>query len=268
MPLQFGGAIDQMLLVGDYLIYAGGNGTFTLGSDLADPAEPVVGGPTFLIPGSGPSSAWVVGGYDPAWFAPFDGVTGLVGEQTQMNGLGFPLAGFDDGLLIAPNSPEINGRYVVWRPGGEPEPIDIELSPQAGLYTVSGQMAVSVSPGPLISVINIDTNEIVVMMPFDSGEGLVSGVCFSPDLSYLAVVSSTGPVQVFRLATKELVGTMTTSATNWGVGWTGPSQLAFVAETSSGTRLRLFDPATSFTVDVAQLAAPGEWRIATSGPVC
>ncbi len=268
VPLQFGGAIDQMLLVGDYLIYAGGNGTFTLGSDLADPAESVVGGPTFLIPGSGPSSAWVVGGYDPAWFAPFDGVTGLVGEQTQMNGLGFPLAGFDDGLLIAPNSPEINGRYVVWRPGGEPEPIDIELSPQAGLYTVSGQMAVSVSPGPLISVINIDTNEIVAMMPFDSGEGLVSGVCFSPDLSYIAAVSSTGPVQVFRLATEELVGTVTTSATNWGVGWTGPSQLAFVAETSSGTRLRLFDPATSFTVDVAQLAAPGEWRIATSGPVC
>ncbi|MGA7281449.1 MAG: hypothetical protein WBZ40_06655 [Acidimicrobiia bacterium] len=268
VPLQFGGAIDQMLLVGDYLIYAGGNGTFTLGSDLADPAEPVVGGPTFLIPGSGPSSAWVVGGYDPDWFAPFDGVTGLVGEQTQMNGLGFPLAGFDDGLLIAPNSPEINGRYVVWRPGGEPEPIDIELSPQAGLYTVSGQMAVSVSPGPLISVIDIDTNEIVAMMPFDSGEGLVSGVCLSPDLSYLAVVSSTGPVQVFRLATEELVGTMTTSATNWGVGWTGPSQLAFVAETSSGTRLHLFDPGTSFTVDVAQLAAPGEWRIATSGPVC
>ncbi|MGA7098257.1 MAG: WD40 repeat domain-containing protein, partial [Acidimicrobiia bacterium] len=139
---------------------------------------------------------------------------------------------------------------------------------QEGLYAVSGQMAVSVSPGSLITVIDIDSGETLAMLPFDSDNGLVSGVCFSPDLSYLAAVSSTGPVQVFRLATEELVGTMTTSETNWGVGWTGPSQLAFVTETSSGGRLRLFDPGTSFSVDVAQLAAPGEWRIATSGPVC
>ncbi|MGC2240605.1 MAG: hypothetical protein WA726_07180, partial [Acidimicrobiia bacterium] len=250
VPLQFGGVPNPMLLVGDYLVIAGSDGMFALSSDLGDPADSLVGGPSFLVPGVEPSSAWVVSGNGPTLISEFDEETGQLGDPALADGVGWPITGFDDGILFTPYDPGAEGTYVFWRPGGAPEPIDFDLGPQAGIYIVTGHLAVVVSPGPLISVMDTDTYETVAMMPFASGEGLVTGVCLSPDLSYLAVVSSTGPVQVFRLATEELVGTMTTSATNWGVGWTSPSQLAFVTETSSGTRLRLFDPGTSLTVDV------------------
>jgi len=268
VPLRPGGFEHPMLIVGDYVLFTSPEGAYTLDLDLTEPAMKIAE-ESFLVPGSGTDKAWIVGCCEPQWFDSFDGTAGAVEGRTTIDaGFGWPLAGYRDGLLFQPNDTEIHGSVVYWPAGGTPEPLAFPLDPQSGIHTVAGDLAVLVAPGPLLSVVDLETGDTFATLPFESDEGNVTGVCFSPDQRYLSAVSSTGLLEVWELGSGATVGRMDPSSDLWSVGWAAPTELLFITDVKGESRLRAFHVDTLTTSDIARLSAPGIWRLATSGPVC
>ena len=89
--------------------------------------------------------------------------------------------------------------------------------------------AVWVSPGPMVSLVDvIDGSQLDVA--FDLGEGLVTEVCLSPTMQYLAVNGSTGQAVVVDLARSTSVIEFTTGQEFDALGWTSPNQLVYIDE--------------------------------------
>lgn len=268
VPLRPGGFEHPILIVGDYVLFTSPEGAYTLDLDLSEPAMKIAE-ESFLVPGSGTDKAWIVGCCEPQWFDSFDGTADAVEGRTTIDaGFGWPLAGYRDGLLFQPNDTAAYGSVAYWPAGGTPEPFELRVDPQSGVHTVAGDLAVLVAPGPLLSVVDLNTGDTLATLPFESDGGNVTGVCFSPDQRYLAAVSSTGPLEVWEVDSGATVGRMDTSSDLWAVGWAAPTELLFISDVQGETRLRDFHADTLATNDIARLSAPGIWRLATSGPVC
>lgn len=268
VPLSPGGFEHPMLIAGDYLLFTSPEGAYRLDLELARPAERIEE-EALLLPDSEGDRLWIVGCCEPKWFAPFDGREGEIGERTSIEaGFGWPLVGFDGGLLFQAADTATYGPLAHWSTADTPQPFGLEMTSQTGLHAVTARLAVLVSPGPVLTVVDLVTKEEVARFSFESEGGNVSGVCVSPDGRHVAAVSSTGPLEVWEVSTGNTVGRMMTSASLWTTGWTTPNQLAFINESQNRTRLTIFDVESLSSFDVAFLTAPGIWRIATSGSTC
>lgn len=269
VPIRPGGFEHQILIVGDHILFSTSGGTYRLGVDLSEPAEQVAG-ESFLIPGSTGEMAWIVGGFDLQWFAPFHGRTGELGAQTDIDeDFGWPFAGHGDGVLFHPYDTETHGQVAYWPAGGKPEPFDLGVSTESNLSQISGGLAVLISPGPSVEIIDVETLEKVISHDIESEEQPhVVSACLSPDAQHVLVSSSTSSPVVIEVSTVEVVGQIQNQDVVRVVGWSSSDQLLYVTETQQRTELRILDLETSSTFSIARLAALGDWRIATQGPSC
>lgn len=259
-----------MMVVGDQVLFTTtGEGTYRVGVELGDRAQQIAEA-AMLIPDADVSRAWLVGEQDPSWFAPIVSRTGDLGEQTEVPAdFGWPLGGFEDGLLFTPNDVARYGPFAHWPVGGSPEVVSLGLGAGSSIHRVFGRLAVVVSPGSEVYVLDIGTGRRTAPISFDTGLGNVVGICMSEHSDFLAVVSSTGQVEVFETATGDSRGRVTTGDPPWTVGWAAPHQLVYVG-TAAGERSSLynFDVRAGLSTAVARLAAPDSWRMATSGAPC
>lgn len=269
VPLRPGGFEHQILIVGDYILFSTTGGTYKLGVDLSEPAEQIAG-ESFLIPGSTPEVAWIIGGFDLQWFAPFNGHTGEIGSQTDIDqDFGWPFAGYDGGVLFHPNDADTYGEVAYWPTGGQPEPFGLAVGSDATIHQITGHLAVLLFPGPVVKLIGVETLEEVLSYAVPSeGQPHVVNVCLSPDAQQMAVMSSSGPLEVIQIPTGKTVAHIQDEEIVSIVGWAAPNQFLYVTESQGRTQMISLDIKTGSTARVARLAALGNWRIATSGQGC
>jgi hypothetical protein len=223
-----------------------------------------------LIPHSTADRVWLVGGDQPEWFAPLDGATGELGEQTVIpNGFGWPVAGYDEGVLMVTTEPETSGPLVYWPQGGEPQSLTVDgITESTNILSVVGQAAV-VSNGAELALVDLQTGlETVIPIPDGEISDIAIGACLNPDGSLVAATRPTGTVEVLDTTSLEPVGTVEGTGQLWGSGWTTPTQYVFITEAEGTTWLRALEVGTVSTETIARIAAPGTWRIATSGTSC
>lgn len=259
-----------LMAVGDQVFFTtAGEGTYRVGVELNErPLQIEKAG--ILVPDADIGRVWLMEEEDLSWFAPIDAESGDVGGRTEVSAdFGWPLGGLGDGLLFTPNDMARYGPVGFWPQGGPPEAVPMELGAGSSIHRVFGHLAVVVSPGSEVHVVDIRTGRRTAPISFDSRAGNVVGVCLSEHGEFLAVVSSMGPVEVFETATGESRGRVSTADPPWTVGWATPSQLVYVGD-RDGTASTLydFDVRAGLSTAIAHLTAPSPWRMATSGAPC
>lgn len=265
-----GGYRFPLMIVGDHVLFTTPNeGVFHIGLDLDGPVDRIADS-GILVPSADPGGAWLVGGDVPSWFARFNGETGELEARTEISPrFGWPLTGYADGVLFDAEDDTTFGRVAFWPSHGEPRPLDVELSSQSGIHSVVGNHATVVSPGHQITVLDLDTGEQTASVTFDPDGGNTVSACLSEDNRFLAVISSTGLLEVFETSTGESRGRVSTTEPPLSAGWAAPSQLVFIsARTRTEAFLDNFDPEAGVTTAIARLTARSPWHLAASGTPC
>lgn len=269
-PATGSGHRHSLMITGDHIVFGNDEGTFIVGLGLDAPARRVAE-PGLLIPDAGRGRAWLVGRDSAKWFAPIDGLTGDVGDRTQLpEGFRWPFTGYGGGILFQPENVSVYGLVAYWPAGGEPEPLGVDFDRQSGLRSVVGHQAAVVTSGPTVTVLDLQTSEEAAVISFNPEGGIAVEACLNEDGRHLAIISSSGKVEIYDTATGESRGRVATSDPSWSVGWTGPDQLIYIepAESSSALSLQSLDLATEQKTAIATLEAAELWRIATSSRPC
>jgi hypothetical protein len=120
----------------------------------------------------------------------------------------------------------------------------------------------------VIVVANWRTGDRLSTFGIDLGEGNVSSVCLSPDQRHVVIAGSSG--EAFVGDTDD--GSTTTLPTGIrggkSVGWTSPSQLAYIIDIKDETFIQTYDVTTGETHNVATLHSNVECIFTTSGSMC
>lgn len=269
-PAIESGRRHPLMIVGDHVVLTNDDGTFSVSVDLEEPARRVAD-PGLLIPDAGDSRVWLVGRDVTKWFAPVEGATGDVGNRTGLpEGFRWPFTGYDDGILFQPENVSAYGLVAYWPAGGTPEPLGVDFDRQSGLRSVVGHQAAVVTSGPTVTVLDLQTRQEAAVITFNPEGGIAVEACLNEDGRHLAIISSSGKVEIFDTATGASRFRVSTVDPPWSVGWSAPDQLIYIGpgESSTGLSLESLDLSSGQTTSIATLEDSETWRIATSSRPC
>jgi len=230
-------------------------------------AEPVTEA-SFVVPGSTPGLVWLAG-EGAEWVAPLDVQSGTVGERFDVGDLfWWPLAGVADGLFVSPVDEASYGRAAYWSPTEGLRPINLPDPLQSGIHAAAGNLAVVVSSG-VIDIFDLAVGNYVTSFPIQLGEGIVSEVCLSPGQETVAIVGSTGQVDVVETRTGAVLLRLSGVHAFNAMGWTSPEQLVYIADLDERTRrIYAVDVATGAIHNIADLEGAIGWWLTASGAMC
>jgi len=262
VPLAPGDWPHYLLFSGNHIAFTSPPDAFLLKSSLDQPAERVTDA-RYLIPGAIPGMVWAVNDAIDA-VTSIDTNTGeTVGEIALRDGIRWVSAAIAEGFLVNPVDADENGRWAYWTQGAPMTPIELPAPDQSGIQGWAGNTLVAVSPGPLITAIDI-TNDTRTQVGIDIGEGLVVDVCMSPDQRYAIIVGSTGQAAVVDFQFGAVVAILNVGQQLDAVGWTSNTQVVHIVDAT----LVATDMVTNDRYEVARLAPGTNWSVAGSAAMC
>ena len=266
LPFRSGDFPHPMLLTAGHLVFANLDQAYIVDVELVDGPQSL-GEASFVVPGATAGSVWLVG-ERVAWVAPLDVIDGVVGTRFEVTDtFSWPLTGYADGLIVATADEAAVNRSAYWSPTSGMQPIEDIGSSQSGVYTVSGDLAVVVSPG-VAHVWRLPGWERLANFPLDLGDGLVSEVCFSPDQRHVAVVGSTGRGLIVTTHDGSIVRRLSDLQGHNSVGWASSEQFVFIVDDEEGTFVQALDILTGADHQVASIRSSRDWWLSASGSMC
>ena len=267
VPFWPGDFPHPMLMTEERIAFAGLDHAYLIDADLVEPPAPLTEA-SFVVPGSTPGLVWLAG-EGAEWVAPLDVQSGTVGERFDVGDLfWWPLAGVADGLFVSPVDEASYGRAAYWSPTEGLRPINLPDPLQSGIHAAAGNLAVVVSSG-VIDIFDLAVGNYVTSFPIQLGEGIVSEVCLSPGQETVAIVGSTGQVDVVETRTGAVLLRLSGVHAFNAMGWTSPEQLVYIADLDERTRrIYAVDVATGAIHNIADLEGAIGWWLTASGAMC
>lgn len=261
VPLTAGDS-PRLFFTGDHIAFMSPPDVYLLRADLAEPAASVASA-RYLLAGATPGFVWAMNDtIDTA--TRIDMTTGRPGYEIELgDGLRWVSAAVLNGFVVNPEDEHTYGRDAYWTVKAPLVPISLPSQDQSGIWAVAGDTLLVVSPGPLLSAVNVRSSA-AVGVPVDIGEGLVSAVCASPDQRYAVVVGSTGTSVVVDFEQEEVIAVLSTEAPIQTVSWTSNTQLVYI----DAGLLVATDVVDQARYEIAQIDAEANWSMATSATMC